>query len=132
MRFLDANVFIYQVTQSPKKDYEISGRILERVQSGEDVTTSLSVIQEVVKWFEYNNRRKEISSFLKAINSYLTMSKIGVSWETFLPSLEDMSNKQISFVDSRTLQIMKQNNINEIYSSDKDFDRVDWVKRIWE
>ena len=43
-----------------------------------------------------------------------------------------MYGKQIDFVDSLTLQIMKEEKITEIYSHDKDFDRVDWVKRIWE
>ena len=38
----------------------------------------------------------------------------------------------IDFVDALTLQTMKKNKINEIYSNDKDFDRVQWIKRIWE
>jgi len=27
---------------------------------------------------------------------------------------------------------MRKNNAEEIYSNDTDFDRIDWVKRIWE
>jgi len=27
---------------------------------------------------------------------------------------------------------MKKNKTNEIYSNDTDFDRVKWIKRIWE
>jgi hypothetical protein len=132
MRFVDTNVFIYKAIRSPQNDYEISGRILKRIENGEQVVTSLPVIQEVVKWFEYNNRKKEIGSFLQAINSYLTMDKVPVEWDAFLPSLEEMSKKQISFVDSLNLQIMKQHGIDEIYSNDRDFDRIEWVKRIWE
>jgi hypothetical protein len=132
MRFVDANVFIYQIIQSPQKDYEISQKILQRIERGEEAATSLSVIQEVIKWLEYNHRKKGIGSFLIAINSYLSMNKITATWDNFLPVLEGMDKKQISFVDSLTLQIMKQNKISEIYSNDKDFDRIDWVKRIWE
>jgi predicted nucleic acid-binding protein len=43
-----------------------------------------------------------------------------------------MNTKQLSFGDSLTLQVMKKNKITEIYSNDKDFDRIEWVKRIWE
>ncbi len=132
MRFVDANVFIYQIMQSPKEDYEISERILQRIERGEETAISLSVIQEVIKWLEYNHRKKEIGNFLIAINSYISINKISIAWENFLPSLENMNKKQISFVDSLTLQIMSAYKINEIYSSDKDFDRIDWVKRIWE
>ena len=60
------------------------------------------------------------------------MTKIAVSWENFLSSLQNIDCKQIGFIDSTTLQVMKQHGIKEIYSNDKDFDRVDWVKRIWE
>jgi predicted nucleic acid-binding protein len=43
-----------------------------------------------------------------------------------------MRHKQLEFVDALNLQIMKKHGITEIYSNDKDFDRVEWVKRIWE
>jgi len=38
----------------------------------------------------------------------------------------------VDFVDAFTLQIMKKNNIKEIYSNDTDFDRIRRIKRIWE
>jgi uncharacterized protein len=132
MRFVDANVFIYSLVKSPKQDFEISQKILRRIERGEQVTTSLPIIQEVVKWLEYNHRQKEVGYFLIAINSYLSMHKLTTGWENFLPALEDMNKKQLSFVDSLILQVMKQNEITEIYSNDKDFDRINWVKRIWE
>lgn len=131
MRFVDTNVFIYVFIKSPKKDYEISKRILERIESGEAGATSIAVIYEAVDWLEYNNREKEVRSFLTAINSYLSLSKLVVEWNNFLTSLKDMYNKQIDFVDALTLQMMKENRISEIYSNDKDFDKIYWVKRIW-
>ena len=132
MRFVDANVFIYQITQSPQKDYEISEQILQRIEKGEEAATSLPIIQEVIKWLEYNEHKKEIGDFLLFINSYLSMNKLSAEWDSFLRSIGDMDKKQIGFVDSLTLQLMKRNGIHEIYSNDKDFDRIDWVKRIWE
>jgi predicted nucleic acid-binding protein len=120
------------IIKSPAKDYQISKNILERIEKGEAAATSLAVIQEVVDWLEYNNRKKDVRSFLIVINSYLSMNKLTITWNSVLPCLEEMQGKQIDFVDSLTLQIMKQNKIKEIYSHDKDFDRIEWVKRIWE
>jgi predicted nucleic acid-binding protein len=79
MRFVDANVFINLIIQAPQKDYEISDRILSRIENGEEAATSLPVIQEVIKWLEYNNRKQEIREFLIAVNSYITLKKIGAS-----------------------------------------------------
>ena len=132
MRFVDANVFIYVLVKSPKKDYEISKRILKRIENGEETATSLAVIQEVVDWLEYNNRKKEVRSFLTAVNSYLTMNKLLITWENFLAALNEVDKHSIDFVDALTLQTMLKNKIDEIYSNDKDFDRVQWIKRVWE
>ena len=132
MRFVDANVFIYVLVKSPKKDYEISRAILERIEKGEETATSLPVIQEVVDWLEYNNRKKEAHSFLTAVNSYISMEKLSASWDEFLPAMDDVQKHAADFVDALTLQEMKKRKITEIYSHDKDFDRVEWVKRIWE
>jgi predicted nucleic acid-binding protein len=132
MRFVDANVFIYLIVQSPKKDYEIADRILQRIESGEEVAVSLPVVQEVIKWLEYNGLNKEVCNFVIALNSYVSLEKIPPDWNLYVQAIKEMHSKQISFVDSLTLQIMKENKITEIYSSDKDFDRINWVKRIWE
>ena len=132
MRFVDANVFIYILVKSPEPDYVISKRILQRIEDGEQTATSLAVIQEVVDWLEYNNRKKEVRSFLTAVNSYLTMNKLSITWDDLFTTLNDMEEHQIDFVDALTLQTMKKNKINEIYSRDKDFNRVKWVERIWE
>jgi len=132
MRFVDANVFIYVLVKSPEKDYQISQTILRRIENGEETATSLAVIQKVVDWLEYNNRKKEARSFLTAANSYLTMNKLNTTWNDFLTALDDMDEHNIDFVDALTLQTMKKNKINEIYSNDKDFDRVKSIERIWE
>jgi predicted nucleic acid-binding protein len=132
VRFVDADVFIYVLMKSPKKDYEISRGILMRIEDGEEAATSLAVLQEVVDWLEYNNRKKEVRSFLTAVNSYLTMSKLLVKWESFFVALDDVEKYGADFVDALTLQTMLKNGIDEIYSNDKDFDRVPGIKRVWE
>lgn len=49
-----------------------------------------------------------------------------------LNAVSDMEKYNLDFVDALTLQvIMKKNNVTEIYTNDKDFERVEWVRRIW-
>jgi len=132
MRFVDANVFVYVLVKSPRGDYETSKRILQRIENGEEALTNVAVIQEVVDWLEYNNRKREVKTFITAVNSYLTMNKINIAWDDMLAALDEMDKHDIDFVDALTLQTMKKNDVKEIYSNDRDFDQIRWVKRIWE
>ena len=131
MRFVDSNVFIYVLVKTPKNDYETAKRILQRIEEGEEAITNTAVIQEIVDWLEYNNRRGEVETFLTAINSYITMKKAEVSWNEIMEAIGDMKKYDLDFVDALTLQTMKRNNVNEIYTNDRDFDRVKGIRRIW-
>ena len=131
MRFVDANVFIYILTRSPKDSFEISQRILKRVEQGEDAMTTTAILQEVVDWLEYTKRRGQVKAFLNAVNSYANMHKITASWQDMLSAPEYMETNDLDYVDALTIQVMKKNGISEIYSNDKDFDRVRGIGRIW-
>jgi len=131
LRFVDTNVFVYVLTKSPKRDYEIAKGILQRIEDGEEALTNVAVILELVDWLEYNNRRHEVEEMLTAINSYSAMEKAPVTWGDMLNAIDDMKKYNLDFVDALILQTMKKYGVNEIYSNDSDFDRVDWVRRIW-
>lgn len=131
MRFVDSNVFIYVLVKSPKDDYETAKRILQRIEEGEAAITNTAVVQEIVDWLEYNNKRREVEKFLTAINSYITMKKAEVSWNEMMEAISDMKKYDLDFVDALILQTMKKNNVKEIYTNDKDFNRVKGIRRIW-
>jgi len=131
MRFIDANVFIYTLTKNPRESFEASRKILKKIEDGEEAITSTAVIQEVVDWLEYNGRRGEVEAFLTAINSYTSLRKSITSWEDMLSALDYMKANDVDYVDALTLQMMKKNGIGEIYSNDKDFDKIPWTKRIF-
>ena len=132
MRFVDSNVFIYVLVKSPKDDYMTAKRILQRIEEGEETITNTAVIQEIIDWLEYNNKRREIETFLAAINSYITMKKAKVSWNEIMEAIGDMKKYDLDLVDALTLQTMKKNDVKEIYTNDRDFDQVKGIKRIWE
>jgi len=131
LRFVDSNVFIYVLIRSPKNDYEIAKQILKRIENGEEAITNLAIIQEIVDWLEYNHRRKDVEKLLTAINSYLSLKKAEVCWSDMLKAIDDMKRYNLDLTDALTLQTMKKYNIKEIYTNDRDFDRVEEIKRIW-
>jgi predicted nucleic acid-binding protein len=132
LRFIDANVFLYTLIGSPKQDFETSKAILKRVEEGEEAMTSLAVVQEVVDWLEYNGRKKEASVFLTAVNSYTKMRKVSNRWTDSTKASAEAEKAGIDFVDALTLAVMRREKIAEIYSNDKDFDRVAGIKRVFE
>ena len=132
MRFVDANVFLYTLVGSPKRDFDTSKAILKRVEEGEEAITSLAVIQEVVDWLEYNGRKKEAGVFLAAVNSYTKMKKVSNRWRDFPRASAEAEKEDIDFVDALTLAVMRREKIAEVYSKDKDFDRIAGIKRVFE
>jgi predicted nucleic acid-binding protein len=60
------------------------------------------------------------------------MEKAGVSWREVVNALSDMEEYELDFVDALALQTMKGKSVKEIYTNDRDFERVSWVKRVWE
>ena len=132
MRFVDANVFLYTLIGSPKRDFDTSKAILKRVEGGEEAITSLAVIQEVVDWLEYNGRKKEAGVFLAAVNSYTKMKKVSNRWRDFPRASAEAEKEDIDFVDALTLAVMRREKIAEVYSKDKDFDRIAGIRRVFE
>ena len=132
MRFVDANVFLYTLIGSPKRDFDTSKAILKRVEEGEEAITSLAVIQEVVDWLEYNGRKKEAGVFLAAVNSYTKMKKVSNRWRDFPRASAEAEKEDIDFVDALTLAVMRREKIAEVYSKDKDFDRIAGIRRVFE
>jgi predicted nucleic acid-binding protein len=131
LRFVDANVFLYTLIGSPKRDFDTSRAILKRVEEGEEAITSLAVIQEVVDWLEYNSRKKEAGVFLAAVNSYTKMKKVSNRWRDFPRASAEAEKEDIDFVDALTLAVMRREKIAEVYSNDKDFDRIAGIKRVF-
>ena len=132
MRFVDTNVFIYVLVKSPRTVYETSKVILKRIENGEEALVTLAVLQEVVDWLEYNRRKNEVETFVKAVNSYIALQKLPNTWNDFLEAPKDVEEYSIDFVDALTVRAMRGMGVDEIYSTDTDFDRVKGLRRVFE
>jgi predicted nucleic acid-binding protein len=86
----------------------------------------------VVDWLEYNGRKKEAGVFLAAVNSYTKMKKVSNRWRDFPRASVEAEKEDIDFVDALTLAVMRREKIAEVYSKDKDFDRIAGIKRVFE
>jgi len=119
----------YTFTRAPREEFETSVKILERIKGGEEAFVTTLIVQEVVDWLEYNGLRNAVPTFLKALNSYVTLDKVECTCSDMLRALDHMQRYNISFIDTTSLAVLERLNAREVYSNDKDFDRVDWLRR---
>jgi len=132
LRFVETNIFLYVITAHPEFGPRAK-RILGRISSGESAVTSSLVIAEVCAWLEYHNKRPDVSTFVDAVDSYLTLRKSETTYADELRARElERSYPRLEFFDRVYLAQMERHRITEIYSNDRAFDKVRGIKRIFE
>ena len=131
MRFVETNIFLYVITAHP--DFgPVAKEVLERIELGEQATTSSLVVAEVCAWLEYHGMRDKIDAFFKALESYPTLKKCETTYEDEVKAKELKSQySHLEFFDRVYLAQMLRLKLTEIYSNDRGFDKVTGIKRIF-
>ena len=132
-RFLDANVLLRYVIRDDEDKAQRALALLRRVELGEErVETSLLVFFEVIFTLErtYRVPRARIYGLLRPV---LELSGLSLPGKALLLETLDRfasSTRKLSFVDLYVALDAQSRGITEIYSWDKDFDRIDGITRI--
>ena len=127
MQFVDANIFIRYLTRDDPEKAAACRRLFEQAKLGQvSLTTSEAVIAEIVFVLSskrlYNLSRQEIRARLYPLVS-LSGLKL-VNRRACLRALDLYGSNNIDFEDALTIAEMERRKIIELYSYDKDFDRV--------
>ena len=133
MQFIDTNIFIRHFTRD---DPEKAQACLELFQKAEQrqiiLTTSESVIAEVVYILSskqlYHLSREKIRSLL-----YPLLSLPGLKLprrKVYLRALDLYATYSIDFEDALIVAQMERQGITDLYSYDRDFERVPGVTRL--
>lgn len=133
MRFIDSNVFVYHMAGDPEYG-DIASEIMGRVEKGEEAATSTLVISQVCGYLKWRGRDDVIPSFLGFLRSLPNLSKIDTVFIDFVEARELCLRYRLSWRSWDDLVIAAQMNrmgIREIYSNDKDFDKIPGIKRIF-
>jgi len=137
MRFIDANVFVYAVVKpkrtAPKDIVEIKSRaqaIMNRVDEGEPVLTSVVHLSEVANVLEGYLRPEDLNGYFNSILYKESIAVCAVDHELYRLANEGFLIYGIGLNDAVASILMKREGINEVYSFDAHFDKIDWVKRL--
>jgi len=137
LRFVDASVFLHAYLKPTKKlppEIEVmKGKargIVRRISEGERVATSLVHISEIANILE---ARAGLQVALDIISGLFTLPNLVViepSRDSYLSALEESRESNVGVNDALAVYLMKENGVSEIYSFDRDFDRLENLKRV--
>ncbi|MBC2712727.1 MAG: PIN domain-containing protein [Desulfosarcina sp.] len=131
MRFLDTNIFIrYLTDDDPGKADACEKIFMKAVVKEETFFTTDMVIAEIVWVLEsfYKLPGKEVQDKVEKILN--TPNLICPHKDLILSALILYSEKNIDYIDAYNGLILKEKGIEELYSYDKHYDRIDWLKRL--
>jgi predicted nucleic-acid-binding protein len=131
MRFVDTNVFLRFLLNDDPEKADACEMLFRRAVNGEEsLFTTEMVIAEIVWVLEsyYELVKSEIREKLEKILN--TQNLDCPNREIIINALAAYEEKNIDYIDAYNASILKKKGINEVYSYDRHYDRIKWMKRI--
>ena len=128
---IDTNIFIYFFSQTPQHLAKRCANFLIQVQKGQQkYLVSLLTIAEIV-WVMESLLHKDKQEIKKCIESILETKNIEVKENKLIKqSLLLYSYKNIDFIDAYNAVYMTKFKINNIYSFDQHFKKIEHISLI--
>ena len=130
-RFVDTNVFLRFLTADLPVQAERCAALVQRLHEGTEVVQIAPLaVAEIIWTLErfYKLTKAEVTA---KVSPLLKLKGLRVvNKELFLGALELFAEKNISFTDAYIAVQMERSGVEEIYSYDQDFDRLDQVIRL--
>ena len=133
MRFVDSNVFVYHLAGDPKHGKKAE-EILMRIEKGEEASTSTLVIAQVCAYLRWKKVADSIPHFLNLLRSLPVLEKHDTLFEDFTAAYALKEEAKLPWECWDDLVIASQMGrvgIGEIYSNDRDFDKIPGIRRIF-
>jgi len=138
MKFLDANIFIYAYYK-PKKTLtekeaamkEQAQKIISNISEGKDqIVTSVVHISEIVNIIKNGMPTDMLTQIILGLFMLENVNILDVTKEAYFSAVEMGNDYKLEPNDALAVDLMRQNGINEIYSFDDHFDKVDGITRL--
>lgn len=131
MRFVDTNIFLrFLVNDDPEKADACEALFQRAIAGKESLITSEMVIAEIV-WVLESYYQLEKSDIQERVEKILNTPNLNCpNMENIINALSLYVERNIDYIDAFNSFLLITHRINELYSYDKDFDRVEWLKRI--
>ena len=138
MRFLDANVFIYayykpkkQLTQKEKQMKEHAKKIISNVSQGkEDVIITVVHVSEIVNILKHGMPLDQLTALIRGLFMLDNVRIMDVTREAYFAATELGDDLKLEANDALAVDVMRLNDIKEIYSFDEDFNQIEGIAKL--
>lgn len=137
-RFLDSSVFLHaylkpkrRLREAEKEVKQKASAIIENIEKGEEVVISTIHLSEILNITEERLGLEKATQFLENILATDNIIIEGVQRRDYEEALVIASRYKVSPNDAVACVVSRRMNISEIYSFDKHFDRVPFVRRLY-
>ena len=138
MRFLDANIFIYayyrpkkQLTEKEEAMKDQAKRIVNNISQGkEQVTTTVVHISEIVNILKNGIPQNQLTQIILGLFMLNNVKIMDVTKDAYFAAAELGEDLKLEPNDALAIDIMRQNEIAEIYTFDEHFTNIDGIIKL--
>jgi predicted nucleic acid-binding protein len=128
--FIDTNIFIRYLTKDDPLKYDKCRRIFKEAIDGKITTTTSEMVIAELIWTLLSYYKVPKAEVIEKVSIIVgTESLIIPDKYIITDALVLYSRKNIDYIDAYNAVFMKYNDINEIYSYERDFDAIETIKR---
>jgi predicted nucleic acid-binding protein len=114
-----------ELLEDGKRIKEVSKKIVERTDGGEDVMTTIVYLSEVANILEDIAGIDFAAKFIRDVLLKKNIAVESTTVEDYIESTVFAEEWEISVNDALAYLIMKRRGVNEIYTFDKHFEKLD-------
>jgi predicted nucleic acid-binding protein len=138
MKFLDANVFVYayykprrRLTPKEEQMKEHAKKIITDVSKGtEQVTTTVVHLSEIVNILKHGMPLEQLNRVIQGLFMLDNVRIEGVTRDAYFAATELGDDLMLEANDALAIDVMRQNDLKEVYSFDEDFEKIEGITRI--
>ncbi len=138
MRFLDANIFIYAyykpkkaLTEKEAAMKEQAQKIISSISQGkEPIITSVVHVSEIVNILKNGMPRDMLTQTILGLFMLDNVTILDVTKEAYFAAVEMGDDYKLEPNDALAVDLMRQKGIDEIYSFDEHFNKVEGITRL--
>ena len=138
MKFLDANVFVYayykpkkQLSEKEHQMKELAKTIISNISKGkEEVMITVVHVSEVANVLKHGIPQEQLTTIIRGLFMLDNVRIMDVTKDAYFAATELGEDLKLEPNDALAIDMMRQNNITEIFSFDEHFNQIDGITRI--
>jgi len=138
MKFLDAKVFVYayykpkkQLSEKEHQMKEHAKTIISNISKGkEEVIITVVHVSEVANVLKHGMPQEQLTTIIRGLFMLDNVRIMDVTKDAYFAATELGEDLKLEPNDALAIDMMRQNNIAEIFSFDERFNQIDGITRI--